>query len=104
MVHKRAGLSVTCNGAAELVSVVCTIYERGNIMGTLNEEIFSHKRGRVVRRGKTVVVGVDHFMSHDPPTPLAIEAFQKLAAQTGGKVFDRSRAHLIFDHIIPAST
>lgn len=73
-------------------------------MGTLTEEIFSHKLGRTVRQGETVVVEVDHVMSHDTTTPLAIEAFQKLAAQTGGKVFDRSRAHLIFDHIIPAST
>jgi 3-isopropylmalate dehydratase large subunit len=73
-------------------------------MGTLTEEIFSHKLGREVHQGETVVVEVDHVMSHDTTTPLAIEAFQKLAAQTGGKVFDRSRAHLIFDHIIPAST
>jgi 3-isopropylmalate/(R)-2-methylmalate dehydratase large subunit/methanogen homoaconitase large subunit len=73
-------------------------------MGTLTEEIFSHKLGRTVRQGETVVVEVDHVMSHDTTTPLAVEAFQKLAAQTGGKVFDRSRAHLIFDHIIPAST
>ncbi|HEX7733396.1 MAG TPA: 3-isopropylmalate dehydratase large subunit [Ktedonobacteraceae bacterium] len=73
-------------------------------MGTLTEEIFSHKLGRAVRQGETVVVEVDHVMSHDTTTPLAIEAFQKLAATTGGQVFDRSRAHLIFDHIIPAST
>lgn len=73
-------------------------------MGTLTEEIFSHKLGRTVHQGETVVVEVDHVMSHDTTTPLAIEAFQKLAAQTGGKVFDRSRAHLIFDHIIPAAT
>src|SRR5215472_6052138 len=73
-------------------------------MGTLTEEIFSHKLGRTVRQGETVVVEVDHVMSHDTTTPLAIEAFQKLAATTGGQVFDRARAHLIFDHIIPAST
>lgn len=73
-------------------------------MGTLTEEIFSHKLGRRVRQGETVVVEIDHVMSHDTTTPLAIEAFQKLAEQTGGKVFDRARAHLIFDHIIPAST
>lgn len=73
-------------------------------MGTLTEEIFSHKLGRPVYAGETVVVEVDHVMSHDTTTPLAIEAFQKLAAQTGGKVFDRTRAHLIFDHIIPAAT
>lgn len=73
-------------------------------MGTLTEEIFSYKLGRRVQQGETVVVEVDHVMSHDTTTPLAIEAFHKLADQTGGRVFDRSRAHLIFDHIIPAAT
>jgi 3-isopropylmalate dehydratase large subunit len=73
-------------------------------MGTLTEEIFSHKLGRPVHAGETVVVEVDHVMSHDTTTPLAIEAFQKLADLTGGRVFDRSRSHLIFDHIIPAAT
>lgn len=73
-------------------------------MGTLTEEIFSNKLGRPVHQGETVVVEVDHVMSHDTTTPLAIEAFHKLADVTGGKVFDRSRAHLIFDHIIPAAT
>jgi homoaconitate hydratase family protein len=73
-------------------------------MGTLTEEIFSHKLGRAVHAGETIVVEVDHVMSHDTTTPLAIEAFQKLTDQTGGKVFDRSRSHLIFDHIIPAAT
>lgn len=73
-------------------------------MGTLTEEIFSHKLGRTVEQGETVVVEVDHVMSHDTTTPLAIEAFHQLAAQTGGKVFDRERSHLIFDHIIPAAT
>ncbi|GCE13710.1 3-isopropylmalate dehydratase large subunit [Tengunoibacter tsumagoiensis] len=73
-------------------------------MGTLAEEIFSHKLGRPVKAGDTVVVEVDHVMSHDTTTPLAIQAFRKLAQKNGGKVFDRSRAHLVFDHIVPAST
>lgn len=73
-------------------------------MGTLTEEIFSHKLGRNVEQGETVVVEVDHVMSHDTTTPLAIEAFHKLAEHTGGRVFDRARSHLIFDHIIPAAT
>lgn len=73
-------------------------------MGTLTEEIFSYKLNRPVRAGETVVVEVDHVMSHDTTTPLAIEAFRKLTERTGGKVFNRERAHLIFDHIIPAST
>jgi homoaconitate hydratase family protein len=73
-------------------------------MGTLAEEIFSHKLGRPVRAGETVVVEVDHVMSHDTTTPLAIQAFRKLTKQTEGRVFDAQRSHIIFDHIIPAST
>ena len=73
-------------------------------MGTLAEEIFSHKLGRPVRAGETIVVDVDHVMSHDTTSPLAIQAFRKLTKTTGGRVFDPERAHIIFDHIIPAST
>jgi len=73
-------------------------------MGTLAEEIFSHKLGRPVRAGETIVVDVDHVMSHDTTSPLAIQAFRKLTKHTGGRVFDPERAHIIFDHIIPAST
>jgi homoaconitate hydratase family protein len=73
-------------------------------MGTLAEEIFSHKLGRPVRAGETIVVDVDHVMSHDTTSPLAIQAFRKLTKSTGGRVFDPERAHIIFDHIIPAST
>jgi homoaconitate hydratase family protein len=73
-------------------------------MGTLTEEIFSHKLGRTVEQGETVVVEVDRVMSHDTTSPLAIQAFRKLAAQTGGRVFDAKRAHIVFDHIIPAAT
>jgi len=73
-------------------------------MGTLTEEIFSYKLGRPVSEGETVVVEVDHVMSHDTTTPLAVQAFRKLDKQTGGKIFNRDRAHLVFDHIVPAST
>src|SRR5919108_1683038 len=73
-------------------------------MGTLAEEIFSYKLGRPVHAGETIVVEVDHVMSHDTTTPLAIQAFRKLAKQANGRVFNKERAHLVFDHIIPAST
>lgn len=73
-------------------------------MGTLVEEIFSNKLGRPVEAGETVVVDVDRVMSHDTTTPLAIQAFRKLAQQNGGRVFDARRSHIVFDHIIPAST
>ncbi len=77
-------------------------------MGTLAEEIFSYKLGREVHAGETIVVEVDHVMSHDTTTPLAIQAIRKLAEKTNGKVGTRvhntERSHIIFDHIIPAST
>lgn len=73
-------------------------------MGTLTEEIFSRKVGRTVEQGETVVVDVDHVMSHDTTTPLAIQAFRKLSEQNGGRVFNAQRSHIVFDHIIPAST
>jgi 3-isopropylmalate dehydratase large subunit len=73
-------------------------------MGTLTEEIFSYKLGRPVEQGETVIVEVDHVMSHDTTTPLAIKAFRELAQQNGGRVFDANRSHIVFDHIIPAST
>ncbi|HEX4208382.1 MAG TPA: 3-isopropylmalate dehydratase large subunit [Ktedonobacteraceae bacterium] len=73
-------------------------------MGTLTEEIFSYKLGRPVEQGETVIVEVDHVMSHDTTTPLAIKAFRELADMNGGRLFDKDRSHIVFDHIIPAST
>src|SRR5205085_1308165 len=73
-------------------------------MGTLIEEIFSYKLGRAVEQGETVVVNVDRVMSHDTTTPLAIQALRKLTRQDGGRVFDATRSHIVFDHIIPAAT
>ena len=71
-------------------------------MGTLTEEIFSYKLGRTVEQSETVIVDVDHVMSHDTTSPLAIQAFRKLTAT--GRVFNSERAHIVFDHIIPAAT
>ncbi|WP_376793868.1 3-isopropylmalate dehydratase large subunit [Thermogemmatispora sp.] len=73
-------------------------------MGTLTEEIFSHKLGRPVSAGEIVIVDVDHVMSHDTTSPLAIQAFRKLTGERGGRVFDPARAHIVFDHIVPAAT
>src|SRR5438105_1606185 len=78
--------------------------ERKSRMGTLTEEIFSHKLGRTVEEGETVVVDVDRVLSHDTTTPLAIQAFRKLTQQSGGSVFNPRRSHIVFDHIIPAAT
>jgi 3-isopropylmalate dehydratase large subunit len=73
-------------------------------MGTLTEEIFSNKLGRTVTQGETVVVDVNHVMSHDTTTPLAVQAFRKLTQQNGGRVFDSRRSHIVFDHIVPPAT
>ena len=76
-------------------------------MGTLTEEIFSHKLGRAVEQDETVVVDVDRVMSHDTTTPLAIQAFRKLTRSedsSPARVFDARRSHIVFDHIIPAAT
>ena len=73
-------------------------------MGTLTEELFSHKLGRTVEQGETIVVEVDRVMSHDTTTPLAVQAFRKLAQQSGGRVFNPRRSHIVFDHIVPAAT
>ena len=73
-------------------------------MGTLTEEIFSHKLGRPVHEGETIIVDVDHVMSHDTTSPLAIQAFKKLGQESNGRVFNSRRVHIVFDHIIPAAT
>src|SRR5712691_2073875 len=81
--------------------------ERMYHMGTLTEEIFSHKLGRAVEQDETIVVDVDRVMSHDTTTPLAIQAFRRLTQSDGsnsGRVFDPRRSHIVFDHIIPAAT
>ncbi len=69
-------------------------------MGTLSEEIFSLKLGRQVRAGDLVVVDVDLIMSHDTTTPLAIQGLERL----GMPVRDPSRAVVVFDHVVPATT
>lgn len=90
-------------------------------MGTLTEEILSRKLGRRTQAGELVVVDLDLVMSHDTTTPLAIEAFYGLtraedgAAQAPdaleatvtaprGRIWNRERVVLAFDHIVPAAT
>ena len=46
-------------------------------MGTLTEEIFSNKLGRIVEQGETIVVEVDRVMSHDTTTTLSIKEFRE---------------------------
>ena len=59
-------------------------------MGTLSEEILSHKLGRQVHAGEIVVVDLDLVMSHDTTTPLAMEAFYGLTPDAiAGEQADR---------------
>ncbi len=98
-------------------------------MGTLTEEILGRKIGRTVHAGEIIVVDLDLVMSHDTTTPLAMEAFYGLtpeapeaseapaasaeepAAPDGdaapafsGRVWNRDRVVIAFDHIVPAAT
>lgn len=67
-------------------------------MGTLIEEIFSRKAGRLVQAGEILLLDVDYIMSHDNTTPLAIKAFREI-----GKPFhDKNRVVLHLDHAYPA--
>ena len=63
-------------------------------MGTLIEEIFSRKLGRTVQAGEIVIMDVDHIMSHDNTTPLAIKAFREI----GKPIMDTGKIVLHFDH------
>ncbi len=67
-------------------------------MGTLIEEIFSRKASRPVQAGEILLLGVDHIMSHDNTTPLAIKAFREI----GKPIFDKNRIVLHLDHAYPA--
>ena len=67
-------------------------------MGTLIEEILSRKAGRLVQAGEIVLLDVDHIMSHDNTTPLAIKAFQKI----GKPIHNKEQIVLHFDHAYPA--
>lgn len=90
-------------------------------MGTLSEELLSRKVGHTVHAGELIVVNLDLVMSHDTTTPLAIEAFYGLTRTEGaaepesvatgvapspaqGRVWNRDRIVLAFDHIVPAAT
>ena len=61
-------------------------------------EILSEKVGRSVEPGETVVAGVDHSISHDNTTPLAVESFEKL----GRPLHNPSSITFFLDHAYPA--
>ena len=61
---------------------------------TLSERILGAPAGRFVDRK------VDRAFVHDGTGLLALDAFRQMGA---GSVFDPSRIHVIFDHIVPAN-
>src|SRR5512145_3147743 len=67
-------------------------------MGTLIEEIFSRRAGRLVHAGEILLLEVDYIMSHDNTTPLAIKAFREI----GKPILDKNRIVLHLDHAYPA--
>jgi 3-isopropylmalate/(R)-2-methylmalate dehydratase large subunit len=67
-------------------------------MGTLVEELFSHKAGHTVSEGEIVLLDVDYIMSHDNTSPLAIKAFREI----GKPLYDRDKIVIHFDHAYPA--
>ncbi len=67
-------------------------------MGTIAEEIFSLKLGREVRAGEIVIADVDFVVSHDSTTPLAIEAWKKIAKP----LFNPDRVIIHLDHFYPS--
>jgi 3-isopropylmalate/(R)-2-methylmalate dehydratase large subunit/methanogen homoaconitase large subunit len=66
-------------------------------MGTLTEEIFSHKLGRTVHAGETVWVEPDFVMSHDTMTWLAVQEMCKISEN----IKYPERLVILFDHIVP---
>jgi homoaconitate hydratase family protein len=69
-------------------------------MGTLSEEILSKNVGREVVQGEIIIAKVDHVMSHDTTTPLAIKSMQKMEKS----IKNQDEALIFFDHIVPAPT
>ena len=67
-------------------------------MGTLVEEIFSHRLGREVHAGEIVIAEVDSIMSHDNTTPLAVRAWREI----GKPIKHKDRVVIHFDHAFPA--
>ena len=66
---------------------------------TITEKIFSLHCGREVYANEIVMAEVDHAMSQDGTTPLAIKVFQEMEA---GKVFNPEKISFVIDHSAPS--
>lgn len=67
-------------------------------MGSLAEEILSNNIGHECHAGDIIIAKVDHVMSHDTTTPLAIESLKTMNKH----IWDSKKAVIFFDHIVPA--
>lgn len=69
---------------------------------TLTEKILSHKAGRTVTPGDSVVVEPEVVLSHDSLTPAIIKIMQ---SELGiSKVYNPDQIVITLDHVSPAST
>lgn len=72
---------------------------RGEVMGTISENIISNHVGKCVEAGDIVIVPVDFVMSQDGTTGLTIQAFEKM----GGKsIYAPNKYAIVIDHNAPS--
>jgi 3-isopropylmalate/(R)-2-methylmalate dehydratase large subunit len=70
---------------------------------TLSEKIFSRAAKREARAGDFVMAEIDCAMIHDITGPLAVKGFYEIAGREG-RVWDRSKIVVLFDHQVPADS
>jgi 3-isopropylmalate/(R)-2-methylmalate dehydratase large subunit len=66
---------------------------------TMAEKIFGKKVGKEVQAGDLVIASIDCAMGQDGTTPLAIQSFEEMNAQS---VFDPGRIFFVIDHNAPS--
>jgi len=70
---------------------------------TIVEKIFSKAARKTVKAGEFVMADIDLAMIHDITAPLAIKAFREITGESG-RVWDKSRVIMAFDHQVPADS
>lgn len=74
--------------------------EEGTGLGkTIAEKILSQKSGQDARANDIVVADLDFIMGQDGTSPLAIQAFEEMQAET---VFDPGKIAMVIDHSAPS--
>lgn len=66
---------------------------------TIAEKILSQKSGQDARANDIVVADLDFIMGQDGTSPLAIQAFEEMQAET---VFDPGKIAMVIDHSAPS--